>query len=380
MFDDIILYVNEEYARLSKEVPKGEAQDVGVYMRLLQKYRVEFETTLENITVSLVNLNKANATVYKDVALQAINSGLANKTLVRNLKKAIKMNREFDTPAFSDNLVAACMNPNTLRITSRGSTVLVRILLNETAGSTEDWAGAVKSMRDSLKAEKGKVLRTPDVASRAWKNLLYKPAREGTKVTARYQDKRGRWRKRDVTDENIARYWSTISKRMSASGKLAPYWEILDKGSSIMGGSGTPYPENKPTRFVDNTITELETILSIQVLLKLAAISNQIKVVTEEKVQVARALADIMAEIERVSFGNVSTEEKIQLFILKVTAWEQKHGLQASKVKMARVIEALRNGTVQSLMTAAGRIELTAPGAGLRYRPYISSNISGFEV
>jgi hypothetical protein len=386
MFQDILKAVQDEFNRLSKERPKGD-KETGSYTRELYRLRAQLEAALENITISLDNLQRAVTEVPRQLAISMRDSSKANKILVKNLRKAIKLNREFDTPAFSDNLMSACLDINTIFISYVGGVFNVEIRLNDTAGSVEDYANAVKAVRAEIASENG--TKTPAAASMIWKNMLYIPAREGGSVKKRiYSPHRRRSKVVDVTEDSVAYYWGTISRRMAMSGKLAPYWEILDKGSFVMEGSGgTPYPENMPTNFVGNTILEVSQLLSEQAGIKVSSIRDQIRLLASERAQIESALAKISFEMEKVIYGGPTSleipnaEHKIQQFMSKVGDWERAHGVKASRAKIEQVMRALRSADISELgVTAAGRIELTAPGSSVRFRPFISDIISGFEI
>jgi hypothetical protein len=145
--------------------------------------------------------------------------------------------------------------------------------LNKTAGSLEDWANGVRGYREYLAARRSSTLggRSPRpssfLGSWFWAEKIYGSGAEGTRVSRRrYNRKTQEYETIDVSDQFSSLWSETIAGRLSISGKLAPWWELLDKGSlftrlsSDLSPRGEPYPVQAATHFVNSAVGTIKAL------------------------------------------------------------------------------------------------------------------------
>ena len=179
----------------------------------------------------------------------------ATAILYRNIEAAAKINTEYNHPFFLKRLRIVADNPDLIHITKTPYTSypVVKIRMNEVAGSLEDYANGVKKAR-----ERFGVREFHGKTNWFWEEKYYGQAREARalpqireKPSKNLQDKR---------QELINKYWETLQFRMDSVGKIAPFWELLDQGSMPMSSDrgGRPYPEGVRTGFIQDSIREIE--------------------------------------------------------------------------------------------------------------------------
>ena len=163
---------------------------------------------------------------------------------------------EYDHPYFLDRLKAVAYNPDLITITKVGKMFYVDLKMNEIAGSLEEYAQGVKAAR-----EKFKVKAPHKMTSWFWQEKYYGQAREGRPLPA--MKKRGKVSVEEKREKLINRYWETIQFRLDSSGKVAPFWELLDQGSIPMSSDRgeEPYPKGNTTNFVRTSILLIRSLL-----------------------------------------------------------------------------------------------------------------------
>jgi len=315
--------------------------------------------------------------------------------LLKHMSRALQVNREFNTGLFAKGLYAAAANPKTFSITRLSNNALsTKINLNETAGSISDWGAAIWKIRSELINRKynesgpGRpfTVTSAEVASSFWENMYYKPAREGGKATRRkFNRKTKTYEDRDVKAEVIADYWNTMTKRLTASGKPAPYWEILDKGivglKGIEGGGGKAYPVPTPTHFVQATIDELASIYKKERKVKTNLFDKDLQKTQKLATQLQADIILINNEIDRLrkiraSAAIPSGTSPGQVFHSRVLAL----GRPVDEAKVLAIMTSLNARQLGEIyVTAECRVEITAKG-GPRARIRISSIIRDFGL
>jgi len=205
---------------------------------------------------------------------------------------AIKKRAEFDVPIYRNALYEAVENNDTYMIMTRGtgfsSIISVDINLNKTAGRLDMWAKAVKSVRKSLgtkvpnkKVSEARRAKAAEQASRAWAGI---------------------YNKRGVN----SKFTETVEARLSAAAKIAPFWELLDKGALPMSSDrgGYPTPKNKHLNFVDRAEKEASKRLNDSFLVEkekyISLISNYDGIIN----QALSDLAELNALIEEIRIDN----------------------------------------------------------------------------
>jgi hypothetical protein len=127
--------------------------------------------------------------------------------------------------------------------------------MDETAGTLEQWATAVKAVRATLGSRQKSALR----ASNYWKFRVYGREWDG------------------------GSYHQTIEMRFAEAGALAPYWSLLDKGNynevGIMSSDwgGSPYPTNSATNFTGKVAEKLEEIFRGEIVAQKEALESRVE-------------------------------------------------------------------------------------------------------
>jgi hypothetical protein len=174
-------------------------------------------------------------------------SKVASDILQASILEAVRDNHEYDWPLYRRSLFLAAKDKDAFKIYNLGgsgfSTRLTFIVnFDKSAGRLEAWARGVKLTRKALEVKvprKGSKKREVSAlqASRAWGGIF----------GSRNSDPKGR-------------FASTIKSRLSYSGQVAPFWQLLDKGVVPMASDrgGYPTPHGKPTNFIQRTQDAME--------------------------------------------------------------------------------------------------------------------------
>lgn len=177
------------------------------------------------------------------------------------IEKAVRLNREFNHEFFLSKLKIATKDPRLYKISFDLNTAKLNVDLdfNTVAGSTEDYVRGIKEFRSKLQGQR-KLRSSGPMALHFWREKYYGTAREGRSVTRTKKSSNKEIKKIDITAKLKQAYWYTMTSRVFLSGKLAPFWQILDKGFSVIGVSSDnqPYPINNPTWFVFTSIRKIK--------------------------------------------------------------------------------------------------------------------------
>lgn len=302
MFDDFMEEVNREYSNLNRYSPPGES-----FVDFLYTKKAELEEKISNMSYNIKVLGERQDYLPQDISTEFTEERISNRVLVESLELALTLNKEFNDPFFKDGLLLACNDPKSIQLFySRDGNVQVFINLDETAGTINDYAGAVKAVRKAIAETPNKngrpkaPMTSGAVASHFWAEKFYGPAREGKSVSRRkWSTKRKRYYTHDVTAEQVAKYWNTMKARMALFGKPAPYWEIIDKGSMIMSGDkgGEAYPANPPTHFVENAQNRIKQLFERKYFQQFDIIQKEINDFTQNLRDMNRALVELTQAI-----------------------------------------------------------------------------------
>ena len=203
--------------------------------------------------------------VWQTAFVNVINEqGISFKDILwREAQTAITSTKEYDIPEFREPLRTAiymdgCIN---IRTYDDGRTISVEIDLNKTAGSIENYAQAIRAVRNLMTGDERGWREDKGRASWFWKNFIYRQAREGLKI--KKGKLKGQRRRASLSQrEGTQMYKETISNRLAAMGTLAPFWELIDKGNinnAALDEGGTPYPSNSATNFVSRAQIEIRS-------------------------------------------------------------------------------------------------------------------------
>lgn len=241
----------------------------------LQEQRLDLSSSIEEVREAvrvcqrtLRNIERLEAIDSADLLIPNIFEFLQNN-LYNNAQIAFKINSEFDIPEYVSRLNQAIFNPQTYEITKQSAeSISIKINLDKTAGTLDDYARAVSSVRKQLESSKGNKKpkkKNPTWASHAWKEKFFGPAREGKSIPDRVVTRIDRKTGKKITrikstpdpSKYIEKYWKTINARISNFSTLAPFWRLLDQGTIKLKSDigGTAYPINQRTNFVAKTIS-----------------------------------------------------------------------------------------------------------------------------
>jgi hypothetical protein len=218
-----------------------------------------------------------------------------HELLVTEAEVAISLTQEFDLPIFREPLISAIRRDESIVFSIVSDVVVVEIDLDNTAGRLEDYISAVESVRQNFPRT-----LAPVDASRYWRYFLYGQARDGLRMKKR-RKKGQRGRTPSHKEEGTQRYFDTIQDRIASMSSPAPWWSILNDGNAVFGGSGTPYPNNPATHFVDTATTKILLDFSGKVAKEQNLLFTRLQL---ENYGGENILQDIYRAIEQLNFNN----------------------------------------------------------------------------
>lgn len=332
----------------------------------------EFINDLDKTQTNLKNvLDKLNTAIDRvnsdefireniDIAFDLIRNN-KNSIFIENIAHALLFSSEFNHSVFANNLIEAASQEESLYIylnyAGLSSTITVDNNLDGVAGSLEDWGRAVLEVREATGGSK----TSPERASQSWAVMF---------------------RNRQSSSP-----WIGIEqRRIQFAGKIAPYWEILDKGHAnihlVSDRGGYPTPSEAPARFVDKTSDELQDLFKKQ-------ISNIKRSITRTKnklIKQVNAAKDLLLELDQLLLyveensgqlvGEISDEPvNTETVVNRVIERLSKVKTSIDKEKLRVIVgEVLETGQISSYnLTSEGRVEVTAKGS--RNRARISLNV-----
>lgn len=262
---------------------------------------------------------------------------LFNKTL-----EAIRTNKEFDNPVYRQPLFETIESDETYLVRTTGSgfssRISVDINLDRTAGRLNMWSAAIKAVRNELgvvvpRRDSKNYEKRAIAASMAWRRLY---------TTGQ-------------TDE-------TIESRLAIAAKPAPFWPIINFGTTSLASDrgGFPTPKNKPTNFVDKAEKEIKSAV---LGLFDAAKENYQTLFNDYNKFLEDALA-IQERLDKIAEG-------IRLDLAAVRRLERELGVEIEQInrnKLEKAVELIRKGLLTS-----GRVDITATGSRRRVRPSVST-------
>ena len=296
----------------------------------------------------------------------------ASKILNEEILKAVKENVEYDHSYFIGRLQSVAFNEKIFFINNSWSryNMFVKIDFGSVAGNLEDYAHGVVEAREAFN-----VKDWHELSQHFWQEKLYDPARRGIPVEKKRKRTRGG---KGITPEvktarQVGKYWSTMFKRMDASGKIAPFWELLDKGSQPMSSDrgGNPYPLAKRTDFIRRAEDRILTLLRGELhtdwyeerippdIRKEEANLRNLQEYIQGLNLLLNDIEDLLKKLERP--GEIPTPEAVAIVIEKTT---ERLGRQVKEIKpdkMAALIQAIQTNDFSRVsITKDGRFEVTA--------------------
>ena len=295
----------------------------------------------------------------------------ASKILAEEIIKAVKENKEFDHQYFIDRLIKVAYNPKIFFIYNSIANAqrYVKINFGDVAGNLEDYAHGVAEARKTFKVKNWHKL-----SQHFWEEKLYKPAREGIPVPSK-KKKKGSTSPEEKTAKMVTAYWVTMYKRMDASGKIAPFWDIINNGTpEYMSSSrgGNPYPTATRTDFIGKAENRINTLIrgdlhtrwgweerDVDVTKELRNILN-----LQDYMQGLSTLLDeikeLLKNLESPGIGGPIVPQEITKVIEKTTERLGRKVAEIKLDKLADLILAIKSNDFSNLsITADGRYEVT---------------------
>lgn len=308
-----------------------------------------YGTLQEDIRLAKGRLSYKKSTRHAEVYARKILRAFKdeNYTRVILLKEIddalIRAGREFqqNENLYKFYLYQAAEDPNIYKLIPLGSGWGIRIspqiVFEETAGNLEDYARGIEAYRASL----------------------------GTKVDEGGTTDRGlratRWWRENVYGSD--KYESTVEGRIGISGRVAPFWQLIAKGSTALPSDRPDSSYNPfPAAGVD-FVTNAEDIIRREFITRFG---EERKIWQEETETFEREIKSA----ERLLSSLEEDLDSLKTELSKNTATLRKFGEKAqfiSEKKLAEAARRLRAG--QEFET--DRIELTAPGSPFRVRPSV---------
>lgn len=294
----------------------------------------------------------------------------APDAFAETIYEAVRDAKEFNFSVLIDRLMDIAYMPNAIQITTTGSGwstyVDVKLDLNRVAGTLSDWARGVVAAREALLGARPRKY-DPIRASAYWKEKVY-----------------------ESRDSNSS-YRKTIDLRLAYAGTPAPYWQLLDQGTTPLDSDrgGIAWPVTKPTKFVDKTKRYLVNVFN-----KTLEYSHRDaeRAISELRSQIRTGL-QYWREINElynrmtgdagfdyvppdgsppqgggVGGGDGQDHVMDYSFMSDVDAALGHYEGTVDYFKVADIIRKLNNN-LPVPVTAEGRIEITAPGSKTRVRP-----------
>jgi hypothetical protein len=371
MYEDLIKDVENEIKDLKND------EDTLLYLARVRKTLIELKEQMKGLLNDLDELSLVG-TVEKseESILKLIEIMLANATL------AVTRTKEFNLPIFTEGLYSAIKNPASYTIIpSPSGLAIIKINLDLTAGTLNDYATAIDETRQEMSDKQGRKgigpyripQMSPDMASEMWRSKYYGPAREGRAIPQpkRNPNKKKKKRRNYNVAAYVAKYFETIKMRVSKFKGSAPFWRILNYGTTPLSSDwgGTAYPRIEPTHFVENSVKQFQAEMTEQSPSKnkptyayaldfvetlLTKINNAIKLTYDKEEQIGFA---IVAEVE-----NPKTRKEFTVVQVKKALGEK---LSASDIHR---VTQLVNDLAAGLIDPERRVELTKSGTGVRVR------------
>lgn len=317
----------------------------------VEKYIAQYEEELINLKKIIEDRkNKGNAyynRVFDDAAYDT--SLAAPEILQKTIVEAAQSAPEYLDPILLRPLleVATYLNIFNIRENRAGinSTITCEINFEEQAGDLEDWAQAVKDVRQQL----GSPQKNPSSASAYWRTKVYHKS----------------W--------PSGSYEETIGMRLQSAGKLAPYWQLLNDGNSIRMSSdwgGTAYPTNGPTRFIQEAEGRVENYFFDAFHRRLGRADQQNKddknliekfrAALKKLYDYAKKIDDLINELNNL---NWETPYFIDTGTRRLTSVLESEGKSVDINKVVKAIQDIISGVEKE------RFEIGLPGRRVRIRP-----------
>ena len=249
-----------------------------------------------------LRIDTENLTIFVDYdALERVKAQ-APKILLEEINLAVSINTEFDHPKFYDRLVQVVEDPRTFTIELLNGIINVKLNLDITAGPLREWVSAIKGARKLIPRNKKSKRAPQPERSKFWAEKFYGPAREGKTVYRRVG--KGKKEKKDITQEQIEKYWRTMDDRFSLLSHPAPFWGIINygvanKSSENEDGGGYPTPRAVRTNFTGKTRGRLVALFQREKVKGNQAIQRERQEIAAKYIRMEREIIEFKVLIEQ---------------------------------------------------------------------------------
>lgn len=250
--------------------------------------------------------------------------------LMSAISNATEENEEFQDEGYAEALLSVAQEKDIYSLSKEGSGWAIRIDANivfeEEAGTLDDWGNAVESYRESVLKSKG-----------------LDDEEKGEKASEFFADK--------VYGQSL--HTKTIRGRLgvsAAGGKKAPFWEILNNGTSPLV-SDRPGGSSPVTATPTDFIGEAETLIESEFLVKIAAEHDKFQ---QEEAELRDLVEDYEAQRDEMTeqVGRLRTDVKLNEAIYQSFGRKKKY---VDQNKLARVIEQMETSRENRRVNIAKR-------------------------
>lgn len=261
------------------------------------------ELTFLDDTIDQFNANKLAEKVAYMTAVDEISTNAFEIVKAYTLKACID-SEEYNYPLYINHLMSALQlnEENVIKLLPVKTPYLLGNRVIEvdftSLGGVEEWADATERTRQSLEVGKSKI----GPASRMWAEKIYKAGREGGKVSRRVYDKKGQYKRVDVTEKYAGRYEATVMMRLAyTEDNKAPFWYLIDHGnaSSLMSRGGKAYPIVPAQNFV----ATIERVLQAEFSTLFASFRAEAQRLVDEFFKVNKIEVQVTKEMEALASG-----------------------------------------------------------------------------
>jgi hypothetical protein len=266
------------------------------------------DLTFLDDTIDQFNANKLAEKVAYMIAIDEISTNAFEIVKAYTLKACID-SEEYNYPLYINHLMSALQlnEGNIIKLLPVKTPYLSGNKIIEvdfsSLGGVEEWADATERTRQSLDVGKSKI----GAASRMWAEKIYKAGREGGKVSRRVYDKKGQYKKVDITEKYAGRYEATVMMRLAyTEDNKAPFWYLIEYGnaSSAMSRGGKAYPIVPAQNFVKT----IERVLQAEFSTLFESFRAESQRLVNEFFKVNKIEVQVTKELESLSAGVKSGE------------------------------------------------------------------------
>lgn len=346
--------------RTARELIEDAKNYVGRVSEALKSANKAYKLITKDVQIAEQRLQFKESSTYPDTfGVSYANSMAASGTIAEMLKISIRnaaeINEEFSRGIYLDALLAVADDPDIYRIVPFGrgwaTRINVSIAFESVAGRLEDWAHGIEGWRDALGID-----------------LEEQGANRGLRAT--------NWWYTKVYRKSLE--VATFKGRIAYAGRPAPFWQILNSGSTSLpsdrsDGSYNPVPAS-PTDFIGEAEGQMEAHFNSVMRGEQRQWREETALLRDEVNRARELLADIESLI-----GKLKADDRLDNFIIEELSKRSKTGDIAQYVDKDKLKDAIRRYRAGEEFTTK-TIELTAKNqANRRIRPRVETFVNLVE-